>query len=49
MSKSPSLPLPTVTDWRKTGRHLRVKASNLDASTSAFKHPLIDETSSLSK
>jgi serine/threonine-protein kinase HipA len=33
-----------VSGWRKTGRHLRLKASTLDAYTSAFEHPLMDET-----
>jgi serine/threonine-protein kinase HipA len=33
-----------VSDWRKTGQQLRLKASTLDAYVSAFEHPLMDET-----
>ena len=33
-----------VSDWRKTGRQLRLKASTLDTYASAFDHSLIDET-----
>jgi serine/threonine-protein kinase HipA len=33
-----------VSDWRTTGRQLRLKASTLDAYTSAFENPLMDET-----
>lgn len=33
-----------VSGWRKTGRHLRLKAAMLDAYASAFEHPLMDET-----
>src|SRR2546422_9239670 len=36
-----------VSDWRKTGRRLRLKASTLDAYVSAFEHPLMDETRQL--
>ena len=36
-----------VSDWRKTGRQLRIKASTLDAYASAFEHPLMDETTRL--
>lgn len=36
-----------VSDWRKTGRKLHLKASTLDAYASAFEHPLMDETSRL--
>lgn len=36
-----------VSEWRKTGRQLRVKATTLDAYASAFEHPLMDETSRL--
>jgi hypothetical protein len=32
-----------VSDWRKTARQLRLKASTLDAYASAFEHPLMDE------
>jgi len=32
-----------VSGWRKTGRQLRLKASTLDAYSSAFDHPLMDE------
>ena len=32
-----------VSDWRKTGRQLHLKASTLDAYASAFEHPLMDE------
>jgi serine/threonine-protein kinase HipA len=35
--------LVAVSDWRKTGRQLRLKASTLDAYASAFEHPLMDE------
>lgn len=33
-----------VSDWRKVGRQLRLKASTLDAYASAFENPLMDET-----
>jgi serine/threonine-protein kinase HipA len=36
-----------VSGWRKTGRHLRLKASTLDAYASAFEHPLMDEAKRL--
>lgn len=36
-----------VSAWRKTGRHLRVKASTLDAYASAFEHPLMEEAGRL--
>jgi serine/threonine-protein kinase HipA len=36
-----------ISDWRKTGRQLRLKASTLDAYASAFEHPLMDETARL--
>jgi serine/threonine-protein kinase HipA len=32
-----------VSDWRKTGRRLHIKANTLDAYASAFEHPLMDE------
>ena len=32
-----------VSGWRKTGRHLRLKASTLDTYASAFEHPLMGE------
>ncbi len=32
-----------VSDWRKTGRQLHLKASTLDAYASAFENPLMDE------
>jgi serine/threonine-protein kinase HipA len=32
-----------VSDWHKTGRQLRFKTSTLDAYTSAFENPLMDE------
>jgi serine/threonine-protein kinase HipA len=32
-----------VTDWRKVGRKLRIKATTLDAYATAFEHPLMDE------
>ena len=34
----------TVTDWRNTGRQLRLKAATLDTYASAFENPLMDET-----
>ena len=36
-----------VSTWRATGRQLHLKASTLDAYTSAFEHPLIDEAGRL--
>ena len=36
-----------VSNWRKTGRQLRLKASTLNAYASAFEHPLIDEARQL--
>ena len=36
-----------VSDWRKTGRQLRLKASTLNAYASAFEHPLMDEARQL--
>ncbi len=33
-----------VSDWRKSGRQLRLKASTLNAYVSAFEHPLMDVT-----
>ncbi len=36
-----------VSDWRNTGRRLRLKASTLDAYISAFEHPLMDEARNL--
>lgn len=39
--------LAAVTDWRKTGRQLRIKATTLDAYASAFEHPLVDEAQKL--
>jgi serine/threonine-protein kinase HipA len=36
-----------VSDWRKTGRQLRLKAATLNAYASAFEHPLMDETRQL--
>ena len=35
--------LGAVSDWRKTGKQLRIKASTLDAYATAFEHPLMDE------
>ena len=35
--------LAAVSDWRKTGRQLRLKAHTLDAYATAFDHPLMDE------
>jgi serine/threonine-protein kinase HipA len=32
-----------VSAWRKTGRHLRLKATVLDTYASSFEHPLMDE------
>jgi len=32
-----------VSGWRKTDRQLRLKASTLDAYSSAFEHPLMDD------
>jgi serine/threonine-protein kinase HipA len=32
-----------VSDWRKAGRQLRIKASTLDGYASAFEHPLMEE------
>lgn len=32
-----------VSKWRRTGRQLHIKAATLDAYTSAFEHPLMDE------
>lgn len=39
--------LAAVLGWRKTGRQLRLKASTLDAYTTAFEHPLIEEVKRL--
>jgi serine/threonine-protein kinase HipA len=36
-----------VTDWRKIGKHLRIKAATLDAYASAFENPLMDEARKL--
>jgi len=36
-----------VSNWRKTGRELRLKTSTLDAYASAFENPLMDETKRL--
>jgi serine/threonine-protein kinase HipA len=36
-----------VSDWRKTGRQLRLKASTLDTYASAFEHPLVGEARQL--
>jgi len=36
-----------VSDWRKTGRQLRIKAGTLDAYATAFDHPLMDEARKL--
>lgn len=33
-----------ISDWRKVGRKLRLKASTLDVYASAFENPLMDET-----
>lgn len=38
-----------VSDWRKTGRSLRIKASTLDAYSTAFEHPLMEEAAELSR
>jgi serine/threonine-protein kinase HipA len=35
--------LVVVSDWRKTGRKLRIKAVTLDAYATAFEHPLLEE------
>lgn len=35
--------LAAVSDWRKTGRRLRIKAATLDAYATAFEHPLMEE------
>jgi serine/threonine-protein kinase HipA len=40
--------LAAVSDWRKTGRQLRLKASTLDAYGTAFEHPLVEEARHLS-
>jgi len=32
-----------VSDWRTTGKQLRLKAATLDAYASAFQHPLMGE------
>ena len=32
-----------VSGWRKCGRQLRLKANTLDAYTTAFEHPLMEE------
>ena len=36
-----------ISDWRNTGRRLRLKALTLDGYASAFEHPLIDEARQL--
>jgi serine/threonine-protein kinase HipA len=36
-----------VSGWRKTGRQIRLKASDLDTYASAFDHPLMDEAGQL--
>jgi serine/threonine-protein kinase HipA len=36
-----------VSGWRKTGRHLQIKSSTLDAYASAFKHEMMDEAHGL--
>lgn len=41
--------LSAVTDWRQTGRQLRLKATTLDAYASAFEHPLMQEARRLAK
>lgn len=40
--------LAAVSDWRKTGRQLRLKASTLDGYGTAFEHPLVEEARHLS-
>jgi hypothetical protein len=35
--------LVAVSDWRKTGRMLRIKAVTLDAYATAFEHSLMEE------
>lgn len=40
--------LAAVSDWRKAGRQLRLKAQTLDAYATAFDHPLMDEARRLS-
>jgi len=40
--------IATVSNWRKTARQLRLKASTLDAYATAFEHPLMDEAKRLS-
>jgi len=32
-----------VTDWRKIGKHLRIKAATLDAYASAFENPIMEQ------
>ena len=39
--------LTAVSNWRKTGRQLRLKAATLDVYASAFEHPLMDEARQL--
>lgn len=39
--------LPAVSDWRKTGKALRIKASTLNSYATAFEHPLLDEARKL--
>jgi serine/threonine-protein kinase HipA len=39
--------LAAASDWRKTGRQLRIKASTLDAYASAFEHRLMEEAKDL--
>lgn len=36
-----------VSNWRKTGRQLRIKAGTLDAYGTAFENPLVDEARKL--
>jgi serine/threonine-protein kinase HipA len=40
--------LIAVSDWRKTGRQLRIKAATLDAYSTAFEHRLMEEARELS-
>lgn len=41
--------LATITDWRKTGHQLRLKATTLDAYASAFEHPMMEEARCVSR
>ena len=41
--------LAAVSNWRKTARHLRLRAGTLDAYATAFEHPLMAEARQLSR